>query len=90
MSQANKTASPPKWKEIIVKWLGLFPVILVISYTTKWLGIEPLWVKLLVETIILVPLLTYAIVPIMKSLFSDWLYAGLDVPEEERETMEII
>lgn len=85
----NKEQSPPTWKETLIKWLGLFPVILVISYTTKALGIKPLWLKLLVETIIIVPLLSFAVTPLMKTLFSDWLYAGMDVPEEERQTVEI-
>ena len=89
MAKDDKQKSPPGWKEIIVKWLGLFPVILVISYCTKWIGIQPLYLKLFVETVIIVPLLHYAVTPLMKTLFSDWLYAGMDVPEEDRETVEI-
>ena len=89
MANDNKEQSPPAWKEIIVKWLGLFPVILVVSYSAKWLGIKPLALKLFCETIIIVPLLHYVVTPLMKTLFSDWLYAGMAVPEEERETVEI-
>ena len=86
---ADKTQSPPTWKEIFVKWLGIFPTILIISYTTKAIGIKPLYLKLLVESLVLVPLLTYVVTPVMMTLFSDWLYAGMDVPEEERETIDV-
>lgn len=63
---------------MLVKWLGLFPVLLLIAYALKYLNVEPLWWKLLLETAILVPLLNYAITPLMDSLFSEWLYKGID------------
>ena len=63
---------------MLVKWLGLFPVLLVVAYALKWLKVEPLWFKLILETAILVPLLNYVITPMMDSLFSEWLYEGVD------------
>lgn len=75
---------------MLVKWMGLFPVLLLIAYTIKWLPIDPvLPLKLLIETAILVPLLNYVITPLMDDLFSDWLYAGIDVSEGERQSSNI-
>ncbi|UZO79458.1 hypothetical protein NBT05_10855 [Aquimarina sp. ERC-38] len=85
----KKTVSPPTWKSIIVKWLGIFPSVLLLSYSLKWLGVKPMLLKLFIETIILVPMLTYVVTPLMKTLFSDWLYKGMDVKEEDRETVDI-
>ena len=76
--------TPPKWKLIIVTWLGLFPVLLVLSYGTKLLGVKPLILKLFIETIILVPLLNYVIQPFMDSLLSKWLYRGIDEKQQQK------
>ena len=79
MGDPKAGASPPTWKLMLVKWLGLFPVILAISYVIEWLPVDPaLWLKLLVTTAITVPLLNYVITPWMDDTFSDWLYAGVE------------
>lgn len=88
MGNPKEGASPPTWKLMLVKWLGLFPVLLLVAYTLKWLEIEPLWWKLLLETAVLVPLLNYVITPLMDSLFSGWLYAGID-KEQQRQSIDI-
>ncbi|MCP9237597.1 hypothetical protein [Lewinella sp. JB7] len=69
---------------MLVKWLGLFPPLLIIAYALQWAGIEPLWFKLILETAILVPLLNYVITPFMDSLFSEWLYKGLDTDKKHQ------
>ena len=69
---------------MLVKWLGLFPVLLVIAYALQWLKVEPLWFKLICETAILVPLLNYVISPLMDSLFSEWLYKGVDEEQQHK------
>lgn len=64
---------------MLVKWLGLFPALLAVSYAFEWAPIDPpLWAKLLMETAVLVPFLNYIVTPAMDSLFSDWLYAGVE------------
>lgn len=69
---------------MLVKWLGLFPILLILAYGLKWLKVEPLWLKLLCETAILVPLLNYVITPWMDSLFSSWLYEGVDEDAQQQ------
>lgn len=74
----KKRGKTTDWKDVIVKWMGLFPVLLVIAYTTKFLGIEPLALKLFCETIIVVPLLHYVVTPLMERTFSDWIHDDED------------
>ncbi len=73
---------------MLVKWLGLMPALLVVAYTLKWLKVEPLWLKLFLETLILVPLLNYVITPLVDSLFSNWLYRGID-KDAQRQSVNI-
>ena len=73
---------------MLVKWLGLLPPLMLIAYVLKWLQVEPLWLKLLMETAILVPLLNYVITPLMDSLFSEWLYEGID-DDAQRQSVNI-
>lgn len=75
----NKDGKKTEWKAVVVKWIGLFPALLVIAYTTKYLGIKPMPVKLAVETAIVVPLVHYVIGPKMKKFFHDWVYEGKSV-----------
>ena len=69
---------------MLVKWLGLFPVLLAVTYAINFLPIDPsVPVKLLMSTAVVVPLLNYVITPLMDDLFADWLYAGIDTGERE-------
>ena len=78
MADPKEGKSPPTWKLAIVKWLGLFPCLLVVAFTIEFLPINPpLPLKLLLETIVLVPLLNYVVAPVMDDLFEDWLYDGI-------------
>ncbi|WP_168037251.1 hypothetical protein [Neolewinella antarctica] len=69
---------------MLVKWLGLYPLLVAVSYLMKWISVEPLWFKLICTTAILVPLLNYVITPLMDSLFSEWLYKGIDEEEQHK------
>ena len=82
MSDPKDGASPPTWKLMLVKWLGLFPVLLAVVYLIEFLPIDPpIPLKLLMETAVVVPLLNYVITPLMDDLFADWLYKGIDADE---------
>ena len=93
MGDPKEGESPPTWKLMLVKWLGLFPPLLGLAYgidalsrallpTKLWFvtdsGTLLLWLKLLCETAILVPLLNYVITPFMDSAFHRFLYNGID------------
>ena len=86
MGDPKEGASPPTWKLMLVKWLGLFPPLLAIAYAIKWLPVDPpLWGQLLIETAILVPLLNYVITPFVDDLFSGWLYADVGGDRESAD-----
>ena len=88
MGKPSEGAAPPTWKLMLVKWLGLFPPLLGVAYGLQALGVEPLWWKLVLETAVIVPLLNFVIAPFMDSLFSRWLYAGVD-EEQQRKKIDI-
>jgi len=78
MGDPKSGVSPPTWKLMIAKWCGLYPALLIVSYAIQWAPIDPpLFLKLFLTTVILVPLLNYIITPLMDSLLEDWLYDGL-------------
>ena len=75
---------------MLVKWLGIFPPLLAISYgltllsgrffSPDWPLVKPdgalvLWFKLLIETLILVPLLNLVITPWFDDVFAGFLYS---------------
>ena len=79
MGDPKEGPSPPTWKLMIAKYLGLLPALLIVAYTIKWSAWEPaLWLKLIAETMIVVPLMHYAITPAVDSLLHGWLYAGIE------------
>lgn len=74
MTEEKQERKPTDWKDAVVKWMGLFPVLLVIACTTKMLGVKPLPLKLFIESLIIVPLLHYIVTPFMERTFSGWIY----------------
>ena len=90
MSDPKEGPSPPTWRLMLVKWLGLFPPLLAISYgltlvsqqffSPAWPLVKPdgsliLWFKLFLETLILVPLLNFVLTPWLDDLFEGFLYS---------------
>jgi len=66
--------APPRYKMVIVTWLGVFPIVTIIfSLFGHWLNLLPTLVRTLVFTAVMVTLMTYVIMPCMTRLFS-WLY----------------
>ena len=79
MGDPKQGASPPTWKLMIAKYCGLLPALLVVAYAIEWLPVDPvLWLKLILETLIVVPLMHYVITPAVDSLFHGWLYDGVE------------
>jgi antibiotic biosynthesis monooxygenase (ABM) superfamily enzyme len=67
--------APPRYKMVVVTWLGVFPVVTVIfSVFGQWLNMLPTLVRTLVFTAVMVTLMTYVVMPRMTRLFSSWLY----------------
>jgi antibiotic biosynthesis monooxygenase (ABM) superfamily enzyme len=69
--------APPRWKMALVTFAGVYPLALILQLTAvpatkEW----PLPLRALVFPVVLVPLLTYVIMPGLSRLLRDWLYPG--------------
>ena len=70
---------------MVAKWLVLLPALMLVAYTIKWSAWEPvLWVKLIAETVVLIPLMHYVITPVIDRALSGWLYAGIDEEQQHK------
>ncbi|MCU7797040.1 MAG: antibiotic biosynthesis monooxygenase [Candidatus Thiodiazotropha sp. (ex Myrtea spinifera)] len=66
---------PPKYKMAFLVWLGVFSLVTLLSYLIGPLMSEwPLVARTFTLTVIVVPTLTYFILPLLTRIFSGWLY----------------
>lgn len=66
---------PPKWKTAIVSAVGLYPVISIMpSILRPITGGLPFWLANLVSISIMMPLMTWVVMPQVTRLFRRWLY----------------
>ena len=67
-------AQPPRYKQAILTWLGVYPALTV---TLAALGPTmegwPLPLRTLLVTLLLVPVLTWVIFPLLRRLLGSWL-----------------
>jgi antibiotic biosynthesis monooxygenase (ABM) superfamily enzyme len=79
-SLPGTTVRPPvRWKMVLTTFLGAFPCTLVIQWlvtprTTAW----PLPLRAAVFPVVLLPLLTYVVMPLLSRLLRRWLYPPPD------------
>ncbi|WES63765.1 hypothetical protein P0L94_15000 [Microbacter sp. GSS18] len=69
-------AAPPRWKQAVTIWLGFFPVNLLASWLLGYVpGFEALHliVRVLITTVVLTPLMTYAVLPAVTRVLRPWL-----------------
>jgi antibiotic biosynthesis monooxygenase (ABM) superfamily enzyme len=72
---AGATAAPPRWKMAVVTFFALWPLNVAANMLlAPWLGEWPLLLRAFISLALLVPLMTYAVMPWMTRLFSGWLY----------------
>lgn len=66
---------PPKWKTAIVSAVGLYPIISIMPNLLRPItsGL-PFWLANLVSISIMMPLMTWVIMPQVTRLFKGWLY----------------
>lgn len=64
-------------KRAFIIWLAIFPLITVLSYALGGiLQPLPLVLRILIMTLIAVPLAFYCIVPFLHKVFANWINAG--------------
>ncbi|MCG7982005.1 MAG: antibiotic biosynthesis monooxygenase [Candidatus Thiodiazotropha lotti] len=66
---------PPKYKMAFLVWLGVFTLVTLLSLLIgSYIEDLPLVVRTFTLTIIVVPTLTYFVLPFLTRVFSRWLY----------------
>lgn len=75
LPEMPNVAPPPKWKTAIVSAIGIYPVISLMPILLKPItnGL-PAWLATLVSIAIMMPLMTWVIMPQITRLFKPWLY----------------
>jgi antibiotic biosynthesis monooxygenase (ABM) superfamily enzyme len=72
-------AAPPRWKQTIAIWCGFFPVNAAFTYVMAWLwpayGLLPIWLRCLISTAILCPIMVPFVLPLVTGWLSPWLNA---------------
>ena len=69
--------APPKWKMAVVTFLAIYPLVILINLgLSPLIGDAPLPMRTLVMSSVLVPLMTWIVMPNMTRGFYGWLYPG--------------
>jgi antibiotic biosynthesis monooxygenase (ABM) superfamily enzyme len=71
---AAQPAAPPRWKTAVVVWLAIYPSITFVLWLVGptiqgW----PLAVRTLGLTVVVVPLMTFVLIPGIQRLLAPWL-----------------
>ncbi|WP_205508936.1 hypothetical protein [Longitalea arenae] len=66
---------PKKWKMAILIWIAIYPTVTLIGilFGNLFEQINPLPLRTLASTIIVVPIAVYALVPALQKLLNNWL-----------------
>ncbi|MFJ4254582.1 antibiotic biosynthesis monooxygenase [Microbacterium sp. NPDC090003] len=68
--------APPRWKQAVSIWLGFFPVNLAFTYAMSpvpgWDAL-PIWLRVLVTTAVLTPIMAYLVLPWVTRRLRHWL-----------------
>jgi len=68
--------APARWKQAVTIWLGFFPVNLLFTYLmtpVPGFGDLPIWLRVLVTTLVLTPVMTYWVLPWVTRSLRGWL-----------------
>ncbi|MHA7135419.1 antibiotic biosynthesis monooxygenase [Oerskovia turbata] len=75
--QVDGGRAPARWKQSVSIWLGFFPVNLAFTLLVSWaapsFGDLPVVVRVLVTTLVLTPIMTYAVLPWVTRRLAPWL-----------------
>lgn len=72
----GETLPPPaRFKMSVVSWLGIYPSVLLVGIVLNaLLPAAPGWLNVALNTGLVVPLMTYVVMPRLTRLFKQWLY----------------
>ena len=70
----RRDVAVPIWKTAVLSWTGLYPVLLLLdSSLASALNEISVPIRLLVSTAILMPVMSFLVMPALEKLFSGWL-----------------
>jgi antibiotic biosynthesis monooxygenase (ABM) superfamily enzyme len=77
---------PPRWKMAFVTWLGVWPAVFLISSLVgqRFLSEWPFWIAAGFETMAVVAILTWGVMPALTRVFHPWLMKPLDARQPQR------
>lgn len=75
MSEHKPIGPPKKWKMAVVVWLAIYPLITIVLalFGDQLFKLNPLPLRTLVLTVVLVPLMVFWLMPFVQKLLADWL-----------------
>lgn len=74
---AGAIVPPPRYKMVAITLLAVFPLLTGFNYASQpLLSSLPIWLRVLIGSVIVVPVMTYVVMPRMTRLFQAWLYPG--------------
>ena len=77
--------SPPRWKMVLVTLVAVYPISLLLQGLAPLTQSAPLWLRGLMFPVVMVPTLTYLVMPRLSRLLRRWLYpAGRSHPPAQR------
>jgi len=75
LPEETGAAPPKKWKMAVLTWMVIYPLVLILSTTAGMvLDFWPPYMRILVVSMILVPLMTYVVMPQVTSVFAGWIF----------------
>ncbi len=68
---------PPRYKMAILTWLAIYPLLVGTAYGfAPLLGDTPPPLRILITTLVLIPLMTWVVMPNVTKLFWGWIHPG--------------
>jgi uncharacterized protein len=73
---AQTRSPPPRWKMALVTWMGIFPLVFLLSNTVGALlgRFAPPVIVTMIVTALIVTAMTWLVMPMLARLFAGWLY----------------
>jgi antibiotic biosynthesis monooxygenase (ABM) superfamily enzyme len=70
-----KMKPPKKWKMAVLIWLAIYPLVtLIFAFGSDLLlSINPLPLRTLIITIVVVPIMVFIFIPLLQKLLKSWL-----------------
>lgn len=78
MSASNHKANthPRRWKTAIIIWIGIYPTITLVLATLGQYILPlpiPIYIKTIPITLVVVPIMTFLVLPFLQKVFRTWL-----------------